>query len=804
MTSVVALTELLQLNIDGSPVSLDNPIPVAPENITGKFRETFENFTPGVNWLLTTGSGDIVQTDGNAVSASYLVISKDPLQTATETILTYNGSFPMPIETAVGLSMSQRTLGQELSMELVSTEMPLPPASNVNISSISQTTTVLTVNTATAHGLVPGRRIGIFGCADSRLNYPSLVVATILSATQFTATAGPGGTIPTGTLSGGAAGYVYSRSALGYAQNGFSQIFENASATNASVYTRSAAGDVLPSGTAGGNQSLTFLTTAAVQAINSPYTYAFLPSSEYRLNLQADRAQAYDVGVDSTTSTTSRQLRTQVIPDSTKDYTLRFRMTNVDSLTVPTAKIVSVSKSGTTTATVTTDIPHGLTTADQIVAFGVRDTVNFTAIIAQTPVASVISSTQFTVVWGSAVTATSYGGMVARVQGANIPAQFNQGSNGSIISAQGANGELTLIATNGYTSFLIGDYVNLYGLRDNSTGADLGLDGAYKVVDFASNNARVIPIGSTPAVGTFGTTACGGLIIKRTDARIAFVRIFEYLRERVEVMPRPTADASAAVTVTGTVASTLSGAWNVTPINLNAFSLLSSTNLASGATFTGTSTNAASATTAATTYITAINVSLVHTAGIGHGTLFFEVGSETSSTAPTTWFAQFIVPVPSNSNWQTFTFPLTTRWYRVRFVNGGIAQTVFRLSTMAIYNGALGGELTYPERLLVPLSTTALAISAAFTGPTLDFGDTGRLYKTLTATVFADQASATNGFAIQVSRDNTTWRVAAQATVTASTLTTITADILYRYIRVVYTNGAVANTTFNLDCQAGA
>jgi hypothetical protein len=195
MTSVVALTELLQLNIDGSPVSLDNPIPVAPENITGKFRETFENFTPGVNWLLTTGSGDIVQTDGNAVSASYLVISKDPLQTATETILTYNGSFPMPIETAVGLSMSQRTLGQELSMELVSTEMPLPPASNVNISSISQTTTVLTVNTATAHGLVPGRRIGIFGCADSRLNYPSLVVATILSATQFTATAGPGGTI---------------------------------------------------------------------------------------------------------------------------------------------------------------------------------------------------------------------------------------------------------------------------------------------------------------------------------------------------------------------------------------------------------------------------------------------------------------------------------------------------------------------------------------------------------------------------------------------------------------------------------
>lgn len=789
--------------VNDGDVATGNGLPVTPANITGKFRESFESFTPGVNWNLTTGSGDIVQLDGNAVSASYLVISKDPLQAATETILTYNGSFPMPIETAVGLSMSQRVLGQELSMELVSTETPLTPTPDVAIASISQTTTVLTVNTATAHGLVPGKRIGIKGCLDSRLNYPSLVVATTPSATQITCTAGPGGTIPSATLSGGAAGFVYFRSALGFAQNGVSEIFENASATNASLYARSAAGDVLPSGAANGNHAVTVSGTGSTQAINSPYTYAFLPASEYRLNLQAERAQFYDAGIDSTTSTTSRLLRTQVVPDPSKNYTLRFRMTNVDALTVPTAKIVSVSKSGTTTATVTTDVPHGLTTADQIVTYGVRDTTNFAAISAQVAVASVISSTQFTVVWGSAVTATSYGGMVARVQGANIPAGFNQGTNGAVITAQGFNGELQLTASNTYT-FLIGDYVNVYGVRDNSTGADVGVDGAYIVVDVSTVTCRLAPIGSTPAVSTFGSTACGGLIIKRTDARIAFVRIFEYLRERVEVMPRPTADASAAVTVTGTVASTQFGPWNVTPINLNAFSLLSSTNLASGATFTGTSTNAASATTAATTYITAINVSLVHTAGIGHGTLFFEVGSETSSTAPTTWFAQFIVPVPSNSNWQTFTFPLTTRWYRVRFVNGGIAQTVFRLSTMAIYNGALGGELTYPERLLVPLSTTALAISAAFTGPTLDFGDTGRLYKTLTATVFADQASATNGFAIQVSRDNTTWRVAAQATVTANTLTTITTDIVYRYIRAVYTNGTVANTTFNLDCQAGA
>lgn len=776
------------------------PIEVTPENITGKFRESFENFTPGVNWNLTTGSGDIVQTDGNAVSASYLVISKNPLTPNTETVLTYTGSFPMPIEAAVGLSMSQRVLGQELSMELVSTETPLTPIADINISSISQTTTTLTVNTATAHGLVPGKRIGIFGCADSRLNYPSLVVATTPSATQFTVTAGPGGTIPSATLSGGAQGYVYFRPALGYAQNGISEIFENATATNASVYTRSAAGDALPSGTAGGNQSLTVSTTASVQSILSAYTYSFLPSSEYRMNLQADRCQAYDVGVDSTSTTSNRQLRTQVVPDPTKEYTLRFRMTNVDSLTVPTAKIVSAVKSGSSTATITTATAHGLATSDYVVIYGIRDTTNFPAVTTQTVVASVISATQFTIVIGSSATATSYGGMVARVQGANLPANFNQGSSGSVQSAQGTNGELTLIASNGYTSFTVGDYVNLYGLRDNNTGADLGLDGTYKCVDIVSNNARFIAIGSTPTVPTLGLTGCGGVVIKRTDARISFVRIFEYVRERVEVMPRPSSDASAAVTITGAV--TQSGTWIFVPQNQNTYSLLTSTNLTASATYTGSSINAANSTTSAVTYFTAVAVAVQHTAGLTPGTLVFEVGSETSSTAPTTWYPQFIVPIGSNASWQTFMFPLTSRYYRVRFVNGGTAQTSFRLATMQVYNGALGNNLTFPDYLLLPLSTNTLAISAAFTGPTLDFGDTNRLYKTLTATVFADQASATNGFVIQVSRDGSTWRTATQATVTASTLTTISSDLVYRYARVVFTNGAVANTAFNLDCQA--
>ncbi len=774
------------------------PIEVTPSNITGKFRESFENFTPGVNWNLTTGSGDIVQTDGNAVSASYLVISKDPLTANTETSLTYIGSFPMPIETAVGLSMSQRALGQELSMELVSTETPLPPVPDIAISSIQQTTTTLTVTTAAAHGLVPGKRIGIKGItSDSRFNYPAVVVASTPSDTQFTVTAGPGGTITSVTAGPYTnQGFVYFRSALGYAQNGVSEIFENTSVTNASMYARSAAGDALPSGTASGNHSVTVSGTGSTQAINSPYTYAFLPSSEYRLNLQADRAQFYDAGIDSTTSSTSRLLRTQVVPDPSKDYTLRFRMTNVDSLPIPNAKIVSAVKSGTTTGTFTTEVAHGLTTGDFINIYGVGDTTGFPNVTTAVQVLSTPTSTSFTAILGTAVTATSAGGLVSRAQGS----QVLQGIATPVAAqASSTSTQLTLVGSASW-SLTIGDYVNVYGLRNRSTGADLGFDGAYKVVNQVTSALTLEPLTGTTLPAPLTLTNTGGAVIRRTDARISFVRIFEYLRERVELMARPGGDASAAVTITGSNGISVSG--SVTPISTNTFSLLTSTNLGAGATYTGSSSNLAASSTSSTIYNTSINVAVTHLAGLTPGTLFYEVGSETSSTAPTVWYPAFTIPIPSVNGWQCFTLPVSTRWYRVRFVNGATAQTVFRLATITQYNGAMSNTLTFPDTITYPLSVTNLAGGATFTGPTLDFGDTMSVYKTITAQVFASHASATDGFKIQVSRDATNWRDAVSATVSANILTRIEWGLIYRYVRVVYTNGATLQTAFELFANA--
>lgn len=170
-----------------------------------KFRDAFEAFDTTARWnAVQIASGDIVQVDGNVAGASYLVISKDPLAEATETIIETLDRFVMPVRVAAGISLSQRINGQEFAFELVSTDdwqgaVPLTPASPVGIASIFQATTTLSVTTASPHNLKIGEKVSISSVSDSRLNYSCLTVATTPTPTSFTATAGPQGTIPSVT-----------------------------------------------------------------------------------------------------------------------------------------------------------------------------------------------------------------------------------------------------------------------------------------------------------------------------------------------------------------------------------------------------------------------------------------------------------------------------------------------------------------------------------------------------------------------------------------------------------------------------
>ncbi len=533
------------------------PIEAITQNIVTKFRDAFEDYIPGTNWNQVLGSGDLINVDGNAAGTSYLVISKCPLSAGNESSITSTLEFSLPVELAVGLGMSQRTVGQEFAMEIVDSGTPLPDVADLAIASISQATTILTVNTVLSHGLSVGKSVGIFNCSDSRLNFPAVVVASVPSPTQFTVTAGPNGAITSQTITNptGAKGSVFFRERLGRAQNGISQIFENTTVTQASLYIRSESGDALPSGVIAAAHPVTVGTTAPVQLINSPFQYTFVPTSEFRIFAQADRVQWADSAIDTLTQTTSRLLRTQVCPDPSVNYKLRVRAVNAKSLTVPNAQIVSAVKTGTTTATITTDVAHGLALGDLVTIYGISNqaATAFPNLLTATAIASTPTTTSFTIVIGTAATITSYGGLVAKVQGNNLPSALGYNAavaqTATLSTLSDGTRQLVLVGTATWAGLSIGDGVNLYGARNVTSGASLGVDGAWKVANLVTNNLTLVPMSGNTPPSDFVLTSCGGAVIKRTEMRLSFVRIFDFERQRVEMLARPVGDLAAAMPV---------------------------------------------------------------------------------------------------------------------------------------------------------------------------------------------------------------------------------------------------------------
>lgn len=102
-------------------------------------------------------------------------------------------------------------------------------------------------------------------------------------------------------------------------------------------------------------------------------------------------------------------------------------------------------------------------------------------------------------------------------------------------------------------------------------------------------------------------------------------------------------------------------------------------------------------------------------------------------------------------------------------------------------------------------TTTALGVSATFTGPTRDIGVAAGVphrYSMFNAAAWADQAGTLR---IEISNDNVTWRpIAADTAVAASTPVILSVPILSRYYRAVFVNGGVAQTLFMLNTSLTA
>lgn len=512
-------------------------------NARTKFRDGFAAQTvtqPNPDsWDLEeeTPGEHIITQGGDSSGSSYLRISLSPFKDADDITLTSKKSFAFPMRVGFGLSMSQRILGQEVFIGMVGVDQDGVHEKITQTPDLPITSFVVSSNVATItipnHGLKGGDRIVIANAADHRINVGPSVV-TVLTADTFTIPY----TIANGTYTA-TGGYVRLADPLRWSKNAAGLLFENGTTTNASFVARR-------NGAKFRSLNSTVATTTATQVNTSPYTDAFVSAANHELYFSMDEVAFRSYAADSNAGMNGSGKWTQVVPDEELEYKIHVRAKNLNGFSMPAGRIVTAAKSGTTTATITTDVPHGLVAGDFIQIYGAYDQVNFPQLSTQTAIASVPSSTTFTVVWGSAVTATTQGGVVWVNHGQlAAPGVIGQ----SVQSVSRTNNVLTLIGNTTWSGPLNGEYLQVHGM----TGAAAAYDGAYKVLRLSGTTLELESVGPN-----FASITTGGAVIRRTDVRLHFARVMDYTRLGVEVMggKANTSDQNNALT---TVVSSIPG-----------------------------------------------------------------------------------------------------------------------------------------------------------------------------------------------------------------------------------------------------
>lgn len=92
-------------------------------------------------------------------------------------------------------------------------------------------------------------------------------------------------------------------------------------------------------------------------------------------------------------------------------------------------------------------------------------------------------------------------------------------------------------------------------------------------------------------------------------------------------------------------------------------------------------------------------------------------------------------------------------------------------------------------------TSTPLAGDAVYTGTSTEITN----YANISVSIIADQDSATDGLEIQQSQDNTNWDFVDYYTIPADSGKVFTIQPVARYLRVVYTNGSSAQSSFRLQ-----
>lgn len=544
---------------------------------------------------------DFVVFSKSSNGQNFTEISIDPLSDSeTQTILEYIAPVNIPSYIEFELGISQRTYGDHIVFEVTDKVDRDNDPVEYSIVSMSQTTTTLTVTLDNPFDGFIGSWVDIYGLADSRFNYTSAAVATIsLNKKTLTITTADELTLVslTATPASLVGGKLKRQSKLQNAKNAVGMRFTGASPTTAAFMSRFDGGSIREVGTLTGSRLATNSTTAQTYTSGLNGQVEIKASSRYRIEVEPEIITFMDKTIDSAgVGYGIRQAFTGVKPSlSTNSYCTRFRAVSPRSISRPVAKIVSAVKAtATTTATITTDVPHGLGVDSWVNIYGIANQTVFANLTAGTKVASIVSDTVFTIVIGTATIATSYGGYVSLNNGQKV----QQGAIAQVVQsvAVDSDGFVTLVGSGNWAGLGgVGEYVNLLGVRNSTNGADMGVDGVYRVSNFATTTLILEPVRDSygslainglgnPISATSGvitTTNAGGALILRTTARIHNINVANYSQAVTNISGQGTQRADKAIpvlgmggTVTsnqGTAASISSttglGGWFVHPAN---------------------------------------------------------------------------------------------------------------------------------------------------------------------------------------------------------------------------------------------
>lgn len=592
-----------KLTLAGAGIGLtDGQLRATPVAVTGINTPEVVNAVPDVETALevatqwggfagvNTAGGDFITNIAGVNGQAIKALSVSPLTTGESSVVNYNKAVQQPCSMEFAASFV-RGGGIGFAMAHLFADDPVngpdPVPSPINIVSYYQSSaTAGSANSGSAgtvmHMLLEtalpavgannavfiGDWINITGLVDTRFNYPNACI-NYISPDRKTISVGfsdevalpslvsPASGVTAVTLGTGKVNFF---NAFGGARNAFGLRFTGTTPTSAAVVSIFGGDDNQVSGALLGDHRVSIASTAPTYVPGALMgQYEIRASSRFKLECTPDVSLLLDKGEQTLTTWTAREPRTSVKPSTNALLYPRFVLYKPVSMSRPIATIVKAEKlTATTTATITTDVAHGLVTGNYVTIKGIANQTVFASFTAPAAV-TVVNATSFTVTIGTATIATSYGGSVIIANGGkDQPGIINNTIQNAVSFIAEGNNWLNLTGAVTWAGLVnLGDYINIHGVRNTTTGADLGLDGAWEVAHINTTALFLKPIFDiagnrvSPALGTLASVACGGSAIIRQTLRSHNLSVSSWKDMKIGIDGAGTARPDKAIPVYG-------------------------------------------------------------------------------------------------------------------------------------------------------------------------------------------------------------------------------------------------------------